>query len=255
MPFPGERAADWIRKVKTVKPISLIMLVYNEAEVIERVVRDYYSEIVEKIPGSEFIVAEDGSTDGTKEILGKLEGEIPIRLVRGERRKGYLGALRDALAIPRNDIVFFSDSDGQHTPACFWKMLPEIEHYDMVIGSKTQRKDSGYRLLISRVLNIIVGLSFKVWFWDINSGFRLFRKDVSEGLLKEPWYFKECPFTEFTIRAHMRGHPITEVAVEHHTREFGASRGLPPRRIPGAIFNILWSIRKLRAEAKRKGVL
>ena len=50
-------------------PVSIVMLVYNEAEVVEHVVRGFHDEVVRLLPGSEFIVAEDGSRDGTTEIL------------------------------------------------------------------------------------------------------------------------------------------------------------------------------------------
>ena len=69
--------------------LSIVILVWNEADVIEEVVKDYYSKIICKSPGSELIVAEDGSDDGTKEILTKLATELPIKLIMGEKRKGY----------------------------------------------------------------------------------------------------------------------------------------------------------------------
>jgi len=50
-------------------PISLIILVHQEADVIESVIKDFYEKVTSKIPNAEFIVCEDGSTDGTKEIL------------------------------------------------------------------------------------------------------------------------------------------------------------------------------------------
>jgi len=94
-------------------PVSVVIPVYNEGDVIEKVVRDFYAKVVSKVPGSELIVAEDGSTDNTKAILGRLAEELPIRLVSSDERKGYTRAVKDALKLPRFDLVFFSDSDGQ----------------------------------------------------------------------------------------------------------------------------------------------
>lgn len=88
------------------KQISLVILVYNEAEIIEKVINDFYNSVINKIPGSEFIVAEDGSTDGTKEILQRICQSIPIRLVCGDERKGYTRAMRDAFGLPENDLIF-----------------------------------------------------------------------------------------------------------------------------------------------------
>jgi len=55
------------------KKVSLVMPVYNEVQIIEKVVREYYNKIINQLPGSEFIIAEDGSSDGTKEKLKMLE--------------------------------------------------------------------------------------------------------------------------------------------------------------------------------------
>lgn len=91
-------------------PVSVILIAYNEAEVIEKEVEGFYREVVEKLPGSELIVAEDGSTDGTGEILRELAVRLPIRLVQGRERKGYKQALLDALQLPRHEWVLFSDT-------------------------------------------------------------------------------------------------------------------------------------------------
>ena len=50
------------------KPISIVILAHNEVEIIETVISEFYNKIIKKLPGSELIIAEDGSTDGTKEI-------------------------------------------------------------------------------------------------------------------------------------------------------------------------------------------
>ena len=58
------------------KSVSIVMLVYNEADIIENVIREYYDKVFLKLEDAEFIVAEDGSTDGTKEILNRLKDEF-----------------------------------------------------------------------------------------------------------------------------------------------------------------------------------
>jgi glycosyltransferase involved in cell wall biosynthesis len=167
-----------------------VIPVYNEAHIIENLVKSYYNEVIAKIPGSELIIAEDGSTDGTKDILKKLRKKLPFILISGNIRKGYNKAVKDALAMPKNDIIFFSDSSGQHSPGDFFKLAREIGKYDMVIGYKHARKDPHFRIILSKGYNLITRLLFGVPLHDINCGFRIIKREVVKNLLKETTTFK-----------------------------------------------------------------
>jgi len=70
-------------------PVSVVMVAFNEARTIEAEVRQFHDAIVRRLPGSEFIVAEDGSTDGTTQILQSLAATLGIVHVTGPQRKGY----------------------------------------------------------------------------------------------------------------------------------------------------------------------
>jgi glycosyltransferase involved in cell wall biosynthesis len=229
------------------QPISLIMLVHNEAETIEAVIRSYYQQIIAKLPGSEFIIAEDGSTDGTKEILDRLTKELNLRLISGQERKGYANAFRQALTYPKNEIIFLSDSGGKHEPADFWKLYSKINEADLVIGVKTNREDSRFRRLLTWGYNKIINLYFGSNFHDIDSGFRLVKKSMVDKISKKPWLFKELIASEFTLRLWGQGSKIAEVPVTYHAR-LGPSRGLPLKKIPRAIGQALINLPKLKRE-------
>ena len=94
-------------------PVSVIINVFNEAGTIEREIRGVRPKSCGKLPGSELIVAEDGSTDGTKEILARLKSELGIIHSTSAERKGYARAFRDAVALAKNPFVFFSDTGGK----------------------------------------------------------------------------------------------------------------------------------------------
>ncbi len=233
------------------KPVSVLLLVYNEAEVVEGVARGLYREVLEKIPGSELVIAEDGSTDGTKEILSRIVPEMPgTRLVQGKERKGYTRAYKDALQYCRNDLIFFSDSSGKLDPGDFWKLAEKIEGNDMVIGCKVNREDPIYRILISRVFNFLVSKYFACRFKDINSGFRLMRKKAIQEVLKEEWYMKHLINFEFTLRVMAHGNRIEEVPITHRRRSHGTSRGLPLNKIPEAILMALRTFPRLKRDLK-----
>ena len=156
------RRLNNIMTMKKEKSVSVVLPVYNEAEIIEEVIREYYDEIIRKYPNSEFIIAEDGSNDGTKEILTELSKEIPMRLVMGPERKGYLHGVRDALLLAKNETVFFSDSDGQHDPRDFWKLLKKIENYDLVCGMRVKRHDPLSRKILTRFYNRLIWFFFSI---------------------------------------------------------------------------------------------
>ena len=222
-----------------VQLVSVITLVFNEATVIEDVLRGLHEAVILRLPGSELIVAEDGSQDGTKEILQRLEQEIAIRLISGEQRKGYVQAYRDALGLARHDWVFFSDSGGKHDPADFWKLHQHIPEYDLVQGSKVNRQDAFYRLLLTRAFNWILNHYFGVDFHDIDCGFRLFSRQLALDLQCQDWIFGDLINSELTLRAVYRGYRAKEVPVSHFARKSGPSRGLPPRKIPRVILQTL----------------
>lgn len=235
--------------IKPVKPVSLVIVVHQEAESIESVVREFYKKVTSKIPGSEFIVCEDGSTDGTKEILRRIQAKYHLTLDLREGKRGYTRAMRDGLAAARNPLVFFSDSDGQHDPSDFWKLYEALAGCDLAVGWKEYRRDAPYRLALTRVFNWLLGQYFRVRVRDANCGFRLMRKEVVDFWLARDWRLNYCNNAELTVKALYGGFCMKEVPVSHFPRRFGVSRGLPIRKLPKIIGHILKSFPLIKREA------
>lgn len=235
-----------------IENISLVLPVYNEARVIEEVVRSYYNNLFKKCKNSEFIIAEDGSDDGTKEILQKLNKQIPFILVTSNKRKGYVNAVKDALKLAKKDYVFFSDSGGGHDPRDFWRLAKFIEDYDMVIGYKEIRKDPFNRIILSRGYNFIIGLIFNIWFRDIDCGFRIIKKSLIDDILKETNTLNYCIFSEFTIRAYKKGYKIKEYPVKHFRRYIEKIKTFAPLKLPKIILSLLIGLLRIRLELFKK---
>jgi len=168
-----------------------------------------------------------------------------MKLVHSDERKGYAKGVRDALRLASKDIVFFLDSDGQHKVTDFWKMLTFIDDFDIVSGYKCPRTDPPYRLLISRIMNTFIFFMYGCFFRDINSGFKLFRREALVSLLK---ISNDLDFvsTEFLIKAYLLKMKIAEVPVIHYERQFGESRGLPASRLPYATIRLLIGFFKIK---------
>lgn len=228
------------------EPISLIFLAYNEAETIEKEVLSFYEKIIAKIPGSEFIIAEDGSTDGTTEIIKRLVDEKGIIHLTSRERKGYAKALIQAVLSAKNEYVFFSDTGLKHDPEDFWKLYALREKYDLIVGRKTKRQDQWYRKLFTFMYNLILRLYFSQgMIHDSDSGFRLFNRKVVDEVFRNRIIFKDFVGSEVVLRTIFKGLRYCEVPVSYY-RRLGASRGLPLKKIPGKVLRVLknWTVLK-----------
>lgn len=141
---------------KQLIPVSLVMPVYNEEEIIERTVRDFYSEVVAPIPGSEMGIVDDCSNDKSPQILKELAEELPCtRVLRPAKKGGHRKALRLAFENVKCDLIFHTDSDYQKDPKDFCKLNEEVEGNDLVIGYRAVRNDPILRLIITRLLILV----------------------------------------------------------------------------------------------------
>lgn len=232
--------------LKPEKKITVIILVYNEALVIKKVISDFYGKVVKRIPNTEFIISEDGSTDGTKEILQRLNKEIPFTLISEKERKGYTKAFKDALSIAKTELVFFSDSDGQHDPKDIFELLKEIDNSDIVSGYKYPRRDPVYRIIASKVYNFLIYLLFGLKMKDIDSGFKLIKKKVIDNVLNDVTNVKYCVMSEFILRAYLSGYKIKEIPVKHYCRAAGTSSIFSLTKLPAIIFQLIENLVKIR---------
>ncbi len=226
-------------------PVTVILNVYNEADTIEREIRAIRAEIIEKLPGSELIVAEDGSTDGTKEIIERLIGKLGIIHSTSRERKGYAKAFRDAVALAKNSLVFFSDTGGKQDFADFWKLYEHCGRYGIVSGYRDGRTDHLYRRWMTWTYNFLLRLYFGVKLRDADAGFRIYQAEVIRKIANEPWINRHLISSELALRAIYSGYEIKEVPVPYRPRA-GVSRGLPPGKIPRVIITVLGNFAKLK---------
>ncbi len=214
--------------------VSITIPVYNEAEIIKKIISEIDAKVVKK-GNFEFIVVEDGSNDGTKEVLKKIGKKYNLLLFMDNERRGYHGALKYALTIPKGDVIFFSDSDGQHDPANFWDLYKYVDDYDIISGFRIIRTDPFHRIILSRIYNFSLLPLFSTFFRDSNCGFKIIKKRVIDDVLGDVKYIKFGFSTEFLVLAKKRGYKILEVPVTHRKRTTGRATQFEIRRLPKAI--------------------
>src|SRR3989339_1459164 len=198
--------------------LSVVTPVYQNEEHIEGFIRSLRIDVLAFFRKSELIVVEDGSTDRTKEILKRLNLEIPFRLISRSEKRGYARAMKEGLELAENELIFFTDSDAEQNPEDFWKLYGTIDSSDMVIGYKAGRRPF-YRKIASRINNLILNLLFGTKFRDMNCGLRLIRKEILDEFLAEIKALPVAPSAELTIRASKSGFRIREIAVRHNYRK------------------------------------
>jgi glycosyltransferase involved in cell wall biosynthesis len=184
--------------------------------------RNYLSELQPRIADFELVVTEDGSTDDTKGVLERLDKELSIRLFTSDERKGYQKALIDAVSLAEKEWIFIVDSDYQFAAIDFWRLEPLRDRYDVILGMKAPRNDPWYRVWLSWGYNFLLRFFFGVPYRDMDTGFRLIRREALHELMPEVHHMSF--FTaEFVVRAHYAGYKIVEVPVPHYQRKAGAT--------------------------------
>lgn len=205
--------------------ISVFFPAYNEIQNIENTVMVALQTLKKITNKFELIVVDDGSNDGTKTKVGNLMKKYKeIKLVRHAKNLGYGAALKTGMAACRYPLICFTDSDGQFDFSEISKFLEKIKEADLVLGFRIKRTDKLYRRFLAKVLWLADWFLFGLDVKDVDCGFKLFKKEVTEkiGELKTASAITE---TEFVVRARQAGFKIVQVGVHHHVRLEGEQTG------------------------------
>jgi glycosyltransferase involved in cell wall biosynthesis len=238
--------------------IAFIMPVYNEADTIENTVREIYEKVANKMDNVDIWVFEDGSTDGTKEVLKKLREELTgVYAETAKSRKGYPRAMRDAfLKInPKHySYVVSVDSDGQYEPDDFFKLWSIMQRNlpDIVMGRRVTRREPPYRRMLSRGLQFLEKVMFPIKCKDVTSVMRLMKVTVSHEIARDVRYSPYNFWLEFTARMSLNGYRVVEVPIAYRERT-GQSRVYSVRNMPRVVMSEFQALRAVRREQTKNG--
>lgn len=204
--------------------VSIVMPCYNEQDIIKTVVNDYHKEIVSKIPGSEFIIIDDSSTDDTYAILKRLESSLgDIRIFRMPINGGHGKALRKGYALAKGEWIFQVDSDNQFKSGEFWNFYALRDKYDLILGFRKNRHDHPPRRILSGLLLIVNFIFFGAWIKDANCPFRIMKKALTDRLNDFAGSEAIAPNIIISIIAKVKGLKTIELPVSHRERQTGHS--------------------------------
>jgi len=207
-----------------VPALTIFFPAFNEEEIIEKTVRDASRVAASVADDYEVVIVDDGSRDRTAEVVERLAAADPhVRLVRHGENRGYGAALRTGFSSARNDLVFFSDADGQFDVAEVTRLLALLPQAPAVVGFRIKRSDPPHRLFIAKTYNLIVRMVFGLRVRDIDCAFKLFRREaLSRVDLESNGAFIS---SELLIKLRRAGVQIVEVGVDHYPRTTGYSKG------------------------------
>lgn len=236
------------------QPTSILVPVCQEADGIESVIAELVEVVFRYLPeGSEFLIEEGGSTDGTKEILRELQERWPFLKVNySDKKEGFAAAAHKLYRRSSCPLIFFTDSDGQCVASEFWRLMDAFNGSDFVLGRKRVRHDPLTRRLSSRVFNLIARMLFGFPYRDINFGFRLSAREALLDVLHDVHVMPTMINSEIAIIAHAKGYRLAEVDVHHRPRLFGMSQGFVGF-FPAEAFKAFFGLVKLKKELKQAG--
>lgn len=201
--------------------LSVVIPVFNEREAIEALLSEVEEACLGTGRGWEVVWVDDGSTDGSTEVLERLAGARPrVRLVRLRRNFGKSAALRAGFEQSQGAVVVTLDGDGQDDPAEIPGLLAKLEEgYDVVSGWKQKRRDSLSKRWGSRVFNRLTAKLSGVPLHDVNCGLKAYQGDVVRALELYGEQHRFIPVLGF-----QRGWRVAELPVRHRPRVQGRSK-------------------------------
>ncbi|MBK6766869.1 MAG: glycosyltransferase family 2 protein [bacterium] len=201
--------------------ISVVISLFNEVESLPELHRQLSETLVANGKPYELLFIDDGSRDGSLELLKKLcASDLSSRVISLRLNQGKSAALSVGFAAAQGDYVITMDADLQDNPAEIPGMIAKLdEGYDLVSGWKKVRHDPPAKTIPSKFFNLVTSWAAGLRLHDFNCGLKAYRNVVVKDLFVYGELHRFLP-----VLAHKMGYRCTEMVVMHRPREFGKSK-------------------------------
>lgn len=217
--------------------LSVVIPVYNEVKTLEAVLARVRASGVP----SEIILVDDGSTDGTRELLAKLGVDSDLHILLHEKNRGKGAALRTGFAAAKGTAILIQDADLEYDPADYRALVTPIAtgEADVVYGSRFLESHAGTDFvhafgnrMVTWISNLRTGLALT----DVETCYKLVRREVLQAILpelREEGFAIELELTSQLAR--QRGLRWREVPIRYQARSWSEGKKL-------GFSDVLWTL-------------
>ena len=222
--------------------ITVIIPAYNEKHTIQEIVRRVQAmKMVEEI-----LIVDDGSTDGTREILSEMDGKNNVRVVLHEKNQGKGAAVRTGIGAATGDVLIIQDADLEYDPREYPNLLKPIEEgmADVVYGSRflgaPHRAILFWNMVANKLLTLMTNILYNNILTDMETGYKVFKREVVADMKIHAKRFDFEP--EFTAKILKRNVRIFEVPITFNPRDYTEGKKIKMRDA----FEAVWTLLKYR---------
>jgi len=234
----------------TSKELSVIFPIYNEEETIEKTLLEWKNTLDNLQINYEIILAEDGSTDSTKEILYKILSKYKNIFVPNidDKKRGYSNAVRSSIDLAKGDYILCLDSDDQVDSEDFIKFWNKkyLLKNGIIIGTRVDRKDSLQRLLMSKAFLILHRILFFSDIKDPSCPYILCEKKFAQQINPYLRFMVEGCWWRFTAICIKKKMQVNQIDINHRLRISGKTNVFLLRKIPSIVLRNIFGLIKLK---------
>ena len=223
--------------------LSVIIPVYNERETVEEIVR----AVLAVGRAYEIILVDDGSTDGTRDLYPAIEAlDACIKVHLQAKNQGKGTAVRTGFALATGDIFLIQDADMEYDPRDYEALVrPIVEGKATVVyGSRFRGGPTKtmffWHMVGNKFLTLVTNILYNTILSDMETGYKVFRKNVVEGMTIHAKRFDFEP--EFTAKILKRKYRIFEVPIAFNPRDYSQGKKI---KLKDA-FEAVWTLLKYR---------